>query len=101
MLEGSLFLFEGFLKEFLWNWRERGVERGLSSQELGNPFRVSLIEALYRGLEPSPLLRRFKNISSVPTADQALSVELLVREPRLRTAKRSGSSVPRELESYH
>ena len=46
MLEGSLFLFEGFLKEFLWNWRERGVERGLSSQELGNPFRVSLIEAL-------------------------------------------------------
>ena len=40
MLEGSLFLFEGFLKEFLWNWRERGVERGLSSQELGNPFFV-------------------------------------------------------------
>lgn len=31
---------------------------------------------------------------------KALSVELLVREPRLRTAKRSGSSVPRELESY-
>ena len=26
MLEGSLFLLEGFLKEFLWNWRERRRE---------------------------------------------------------------------------
>ena len=38
MLEGSLFLFEGFLKEFLWNWRERGVEKGSSSEELGDHY---------------------------------------------------------------
>ena len=54
-------------------------------------------------------LSRFINRSSVKglwslpyqPLTKALSVELLVREPRLRTAKRSGSSVPRELESYH
>ena len=40
MLGGSLFLFEGVSKGVSLK-SERGVERGLSSEELGDPFRVS------------------------------------------------------------